>query len=108
MISKTQLINCGIIDNGAVMLECKPHIINEGVILHVPSKRPKDVQVSYIDQEGKYILIRKYNDKQHWGDCEIPAEFEYTILKATPAEKESNEKINVSSKPGLFKRDSKG
>jgi hypothetical protein len=107
-MSKTQLENCGIVDGGALLLKLNPPIDNKGILIHLPSKPHKDVQVSFVDQEGKYILARKYNERQHWGDCEIPVEFEYVILNATPAEKESNEKINVSSKPGLFKRDSKG
>jgi len=109
MIHKATLVNIGI-ENDACKLELDTIPNTKGTAIIATPRLPyKDVFITFIDPEGAYILVRRNNNRMHWGDCEIPSTFEFILATASVgAEEEKNEKVNVSTKPGLFKRDSKG
>jgi hypothetical protein len=109
MIHKAELINQGI-DNDACKLELNPPANTKGAAIIATPRLPyRDVFITFIDPEGKYILVRRNNNRMHWGDCETPVTFEYILAAASDgAEEEKNEKSIISAKPGMFKRDSKG
>jgi hypothetical protein len=108
MTKTVNLINSGI-DNDATKLTMASPIDCEGNIIWPMFKAPmKDVWISFIDPEGKYLLVRRYNTKTHWGDCEIPTTLEYELVyPAMGVEKEKDEKVTVSTKSSLFKREGK-
>ena len=108
MRQKTKIVIAGVVEHGGMRAELQPAIDVANQLIWPMHTTPwPDVNLSFVDPEGKYIILRKHDARMHWGDCKLPTEFEYTLLQQFTEKKEDNEKPNVSSKPSIFKRDGK-